>query len=185
MSSAPFTGYKSATKDRLLLDQRGVNGQEAQLLEGPSARLPAGWQFTDLQLGPGECARVSASDISFSLLRLLGSFASEGRSQPCWATSSLAEFPGTGFHGNASGAPFLARWRPSPAISGKEPQGAPRTRRRRYKIIWQLIWALAQGDHCAVDFAQQAHWNLLRTAEASSTTWDDIRRSRFPAFSFD
>ena len=26
--------------------------------------------------------------------------------------------------------------------------------------------ALAQEDHCGVDFAQQAHWKLLRTAEA-------------------
>ena len=32
-----------------------------KLLEGPSARLPAGWQFTDLQLEPYECFRVSAS----------------------------------------------------------------------------------------------------------------------------
>ena len=64
MSSAPFTGYKSATMDRPLLDQRGVNGQEAQLLEGPSARLPAGWHFADLQLKPNECVRVSACDLS-------------------------------------------------------------------------------------------------------------------------
>ena len=54
----------SATKDRLLLDQRGVNGHEVKLLEKPSVRLPARWPFTDLQLGSNECFRVSASDLS-------------------------------------------------------------------------------------------------------------------------
>ena len=64
ISSAPFTDYKSATMDRPLLDQRGVNGQQAQLLEGPSARLPAAWQFEDLQLKPNKCVRISACDLS-------------------------------------------------------------------------------------------------------------------------
>ena len=75
-------------KGGLLLDQRGVNGQEVKLLEGPFARLPAGWQFTDLRLGSNECFRVSASNLS--ILRLLGSLASKGRSRSGWAASSLA-----------------------------------------------------------------------------------------------
>ena len=104
VSFAPFTGYKSATKDRLLLDQRGVNGQEVKLLEGSSARLPEGWQFTDLQLGSNGCFRVS-----------------ESRSQSGWAASSLAKFPRTCFYGDASRTSHLARWCPPSAICGEKP----------------------------------------------------------------
>ena len=38
-----------------------MNGEEAQLPEGPSAVLPAGWQFADLHLEPGECCRVTTA----------------------------------------------------------------------------------------------------------------------------
>ena len=91
MPSAPFTSHASTTKDRLLLDQRGVNAHEVKLLEEPSARLPAGCHFTDLQLCPNECSRVSASDPSafYDCLEVAPQRAARN---PGWTASPLAEF---------------------------------------------------------------------------------------------
>ena len=151
MSSTPFTSYNSATMDRPLLDQRKVNGQEAQLLEGPSARLPAGWQFADLQRKPNECVGVSACD-----LLIVGKFPLNGVARNLVGATS-------------SGAPFLGTLAPSPGHQWKrEPQGAPGTWCRSYAIIWQLSGA--------VDFCPTSSLESHPHCWSPSAVWDDIGR---------
>ena len=78
-----------------------------------SSPLPAGWQFTDLQLGPGECARISASDLSAL--------------SDCWEVSpqraarNLVGPPRhwRSFHGSTSVAPFPGHQRKRAARRAK------------------------------------------------------------------
>ena len=90
MSSAPLTSYKSATKERLLLDQHGGNGSLARRLT------------IDFQLEPDECFRVSASDLSAFY--------------ECWEVSPLP----SAFTEMRREPPSVTCWRPPPSISGKE-----------------------------------------------------------------
>ena len=41
-SAVPFNGARDSSYDRQLLDQRGINGSEQKVWNGPSKRLPAG-----------------------------------------------------------------------------------------------------------------------------------------------
>ena len=162
MSSAPFTGYKSSSEDRLLLDQRGVNGQEVKLLEGRSARLPAGWEFTDLQLGSNECFRVSASDLFYDCWDVSPQRAARNLvgPPPHWRSFQGPAFTEVRRELPAWHAGALLRPSAEKSRKARQEYGAAASK------LFGSYRALAQEDHCAVDFAQQAHWNLLRTAGA-------------------
>ena len=119
----------------MLLDQRGLKGEVAQLLEGPSARLPAGWGFTDLQLELDECFRVSASDLSVF--------------DDCWELllqNAARNLVGLPRHWRSVQGPALTEMRrelppwhagvlPRPPM---ERHGAPGARCCGYETMWQL-----------------------------------------------
>ena len=181
MSSAPFTGYKSSSEDRWLLDQRGVNGQEVKLLEGRSARLPAEWQFTDLQLGSNECFRVSASDLFYDCWDISPQRAARNLvgPPPHWRS-----FQGPAFTEVRRELPTWhagALLRPSAEKSRKS---TPRIRCCSYETKRQLP-SSCTGGSLHRGFCQQAHWNLLRTAGALQATGDSVGRHRLPTLSFD
>ena len=63
-TSMPFNGAKAAGLDRQLLDQRGINGAEQDVYDGPSAQLPAGFQYCDMMLGARQVILSSAYDLA-------------------------------------------------------------------------------------------------------------------------
>ena len=55
---------RNADFDRLIQDQRGSNGVEQSVLEGPSSALSSGSQFVDMVVSPPEDLLGSLGDLS-------------------------------------------------------------------------------------------------------------------------
>ena len=63
-SAVPFNGSRSAAFDRQLLDQRGINGAEQRVWDGPSRRLPSGPQLADIIMEPSVSLSMASYDLS-------------------------------------------------------------------------------------------------------------------------
>ena len=112
-TSMPFNGAKSAGLDRQLLDQRGINGAEQDVCDGPSALLPAGFQYCDVLLGARQIFLTSAYDLAqcYDTVAVSPQRARRNRVGPARPLSDFAAF-------EAAPADFARR---SPAASGRRP----------------------------------------------------------------
>ncbi len=142
--SAIMSVLKDENWDRLILDRRGPNGEEAHLRRS-SQNLAPGWVLTDLTLEPDEELRIFATDLS----------------------EMFYSFAITAERARSNCLPLVCRlWELDDSVAAsvyrrEHPQATPDDE------VLVSLFTEPMGDVNAVDYAQEAHANVL----ASGGSW--------------
>ena len=156
-----FNVYKNETTDRQIGDRRGRNYQECQIC-GPSAFLPSGVDFLDLEVSPArQVLGLHCSDrkdyyhqlmttSSRCLSNTVGPFVAEDNVKDLVAYAKLVNRKSKVPYNRVKQGDFLGgRASLHPAL----PPG----------VLAVAFKSVLQGDHAGVEFATSAHENLLKS----------------------
>ena len=153
-----FNAYKDLQRDRQIGDRRLPNALEFSM-SGPSKALPAGWQFCALQLTrrkEGVCGYISDRKDFYHQCRV-----SSAR-----AASNATPFGST--RAELQGCAALARLDSGNVTDPSQPTHKPpsllvrETRDLHDGVLTPCFRSLFQGDHLGVEFALEAHSQLLQ-----------------------
>ena len=166
-----FNCYKSAECDRQIGDRRGRNFCERRLF-GPSKLLPAGPDVFELFLEADEQVHVSVSDrrdfyhqFSTTYARAVSNTLSPG--VPADLVADTKAFSALILRkANQSSS------RHSVGDGLYASQRFPKVAKKRPTAVFGAFRSILQGDHGGVEFACQAHENLLRSGDLLS---DNVR----------
>ena len=154
--SRVFNNYKSIDADRQIGDRRGRNFAEDRLL-GPSSRLPSGSDLAEISLNARkQCLRVACTDRKdfYHQFRVSDDKAAANSVGPALREDQLHDLGkrrrrsavGDMLHGDES---WMHLWPRPPLLLHGE--------------VYIAFGAIFQGDHGGVEFATQAHENLLKS----------------------
>ena len=168
-----FNNYKNNLADRQIGDRRGRNAVEFKL-DGPSGSLPTGYDLEALSLDPSKSTlRISASDRRDFYHQVRCSFSRAKRN----SIGSFASHRLAGLSGYNHFMSSLAL-KKSRLSFGDELGGKVRTTRGVPDTLQVGFAGILQGDHAGVEFATDAHTNLLQ--EAGCLTGSSMLQSSGP-----
>ena len=166
--SRVFAAVKNSDSDRQIGDRRGGNSLEGKLL-GPSRTLPPGHMLIGITIPKGRCAVGASTDrADFYHQAKVTASKAEGNSvgprlktRDLWDTAVLESARGLVLASRARGEPSSTLDQALAASRLVSPGLPPSLLFDPETPVYGAFRSLYQGDHAGVEFATQAHAELL------------------------